>query len=401
MNTLIGALEQSSSQPSLFGEEKSSSSINVKGYSVITDEFWTAKQRQACSLHEIAYRACFKAQLPNFFITKLTQEGETVYDPFSGRGTTVIEAALCGRNAIANDINPISRILSEGRKKIPTVQEIKNWLEEINVDDNLTSEIDLTMFFHKETLREINSLKRYFLQKDNLDHIDKWIRMVATNRLTGHSAGYFSVYTLPPNQAVSAERQIKINEKYKQEPTYRNTKEIIYKKSLNLLKDLTPTQKKNLEHSEVIFLSKDARNTPDILDETVSLTVTSPPFLDVVQYSQDNWLRSWFNGIDVKEIEKNITMAKTVEKWSEIMSEVFKELYRITKKDGWVVFEVGEVKNGKINLEDFVIPLGGKVGFTCDCVMINEQTFTKTANIWGVSNNNKGTNTNRIVVFKK
>lgn len=401
MNTLIGSLEQTSPQPSLFGEEKSNSSIDVKGYPVITDEFWTAKQRQACSLHEIAYRACFKAQLPNFFITKLTQEGETVYDPFSGRGTTAVEAALCGRNAIANDINPISRILSEGRTKIPTIQEIKNRLEEINIDDNLTADIDLSMFFHEETLREIISLKRYFLQKDNLDHTDKWIRMVATNRLTGHSVGYFSVYTLPPNQAVSPERQIKINERYRQEPTYRNTKEIIYKKTLNLLKDLTLTQKKNLEHSEVIFLNKDARNTPEILDESVSLTVTSPPFLDVVQYSQDNWLRGWFSGIDAKEVEKNITMAKTVEKWSEIMSDVFKELYRITKKNSWVVFEVGEVKKGKINLEDFVVPIGENAGFTCDCVMINEQTFTKTANIWGVSNNSKGTNTNRIVIFKK
>lgn len=401
MNTLIGSLEQTSPQPSLFGEEKSNSSIDVKGYPVITDEFWTAKQRQACSLHEIAYRACFKAQLPNFFITKLTQEGETVYDPFSGRGTTAVEAALCGRNAIANDINPISRILSEGRTKIPTIQEIKNRLEEINIDDNLTADIDLSMFFHEETLREIISLKRYFLQKDNLDHTDKWIRMVATNRLTGHSVGYFSVYTLPPNQAVSPERQIKINERYRQEPTYRNTKEIIYKKTLNLLKDLTLTQKKNLEHSEVIFLNKDARNTPEILDESVSLTVTSPPFLDVVQYSQDNWLRGWFSGIDAKEVEKNTTMAKTVEKWSEIMTDVFKELYRITKKNSWVVFEVGEVKKGKINLEDFVVPIGENAGFTCDCVMINEQTFTKTANIWGVSNNSKGTNTNRIVIFKK
>jgi uncharacterized protein involved in cysteine biosynthesis len=120
-----------------------------------------------------------------------------------------------------------------------------------------------------------------------------------------------------------------------------------------------------------------------------------------VQYAQDNWLRCWFNGIDAKQIEKQITMSKTVEKWSEIMSDVFKELYRITKKDGWVAFEVGEVRNGRINLEDNVVPIGENAGFICNCVMINEQAFTKTANIWGVSNNNKGTNTNRIVVFKK
>ncbi len=400
MNTLFNVLENASLQPSLFDDEKELT-INVKDYPVIVDEFWTAKQRQACSLHEVAYRACFKPQLPNFFITKLTEKGETVYDPFSGRGTTVIESVLCGRNAIANDINPISRILSEGRTKIPTIQEIKNRLEQIEVDEDLTSEIDLSMFYHKETLQEIISLKHYFLEKDNLDCVDKWLRMVATNRLTGHSKGYFSVYTLPPNQAVSPERQIKINEKYQQEPTYRNTKQIIYNKSLSLLKDLTLAQKTNLQSSEAVFLNKDARTTPEILDETVSLTITSPPFLDVVQYAQDNWLRCWFNGIDAKDTEKQITMAKTVEKWSEIMSDVFNELYRITKKGGWVVFEVGEVRNGKINLEDYVVPIGEDTGFTCDCVMINQQNFTKTANIWGVSNNDKGTNTNRIVIFKK
>jgi len=401
MNTLINVLENQPLQPSLFREEKTNSNVDIDGYSVITDEFWTAKQRQSCSLHEIAYRACFKAQLPNFFITRLTENGETVYDPFSGRGTTVIESALCGRNAIANDINPISRILSEGRTKIPTIQEIKNRLEEIKIDESLTSDIDLSMFFHKETLQEIISLKNYFLQKSELDCIDKWLRMVATNRLTGHSKGYFSVYTLPPNQAVSTERQVKINEKYQQIPTYRDTKQIIYNKSISLLKDLSPTQKANLQNSKVQYLNKDARNTPEIFDETISLTVTSPPFLDVVQYAQDNWLRCWFNGIDSKEVEKEITMAKTIEKWSEIMSDVFKELYRITKKGGWIVFEVGEVKNGKINLEDYVLPIGEKAGFTCNCVMINQQTFTKTANIWGVSNNKKGTNTNRIVIFKK
>src|SRR5438445_12884741 len=39
------------------------------------NEFWTARQRQAHSLHEISYRACFKPQLPRFFIERLTQPG--------------------------------------------------------------------------------------------------------------------------------------------------------------------------------------------------------------------------------------------------------------------------------------------------------------------------------------
>src|ERR1035441_6710124 len=58
------------------------------------NEFWTAKQRAASRLHEISYRACFKPQLPRFFIERLTCPGEVVYDPFMGRGTTLLEAAL-------------------------------------------------------------------------------------------------------------------------------------------------------------------------------------------------------------------------------------------------------------------------------------------------------------------
>ena len=51
--------------------------------------------------------------------------------------------------------------------------------------------------------------------------------MVATNRLTGHSRNFFSVYTLPPNQAISPEKQIKINKIRNQIPEYRNINEII------------------------------------------------------------------------------------------------------------------------------------------------------------------------------
>jgi hypothetical protein len=94
-------------------------------------------------------------------------------------------------------------------------------------------------------------------------------------------------------------------------------------------------------------------------------------------------------------------MSKKVTDWVLVMQEVFDELYRIAAHGGYVAFEVGEVRGGKIKLEEYVIPLGLKAGFNCLGVMINTQDFTKTANIWGISNNQKGTNTNRIAIFSK
>ena len=83
------------------------------------------------------------------------------------------------------------------------------------------------------------------------------------------------------------------------------------------------------------------------------------------------------------------------------MSDVFKELFRITRKGGRVAFEVGEVRKGSIKLDEYVVPLGIRAGFKCEGILINLQAFTKTSNIWGVNNRHSGTNTNRIVLFRK
>ncbi len=380
---------------------------SAEKYPKFINEYWTSRQRQANSLHEISYRGCFKAQLPRFFIELLTCPGDTVYDPFGGRGTTALEAAILGRNIISNDINPLSKILSYPRLRVPDKEALRIRLSEIKMDYDARADRDLSMFFHPKTEAEILSLKNYLSERKKAgkeDDLDSWIRMVATNRLTGHSPGFFSVYTLPPNQAALPQSQIKINEKLGQKPEYRDVRGIIMKKSVQLTKDVPdPLLLRLLEASaNARFLTTDARLTHDLIeDESVHLTVTSPPFLDVVQYADDNWLRCWFNSIDSSEVSRKITRVKTVEQWSLIMRGVFQELYRITKKEGWVAFEVGEVRNGKIRLDEHVIPIGLAAGFNCIGTLINEQRFTKTANIWGIKNNDKGTNTNRIVLFTK
>jgi len=383
--------------------EENLQDILIKKY---VNEFWTSKQRQSTAIHEISYRACFKPQLPGFFIERLIDEGEIVYDPFSGRGTTIIEAVLNGRIGVSNDINPLSGILTKPRLFPPYIGDVEKRFKEIQFDNTKKADIDLSMFFHPDTEAEIVSLRDYLRQrKENgtEDEIDDWIRMVATNRLTGHSKGFFSVYTLPPNQAVSQKSQIKINERRNQKPEYRNVKKIIIRKSLQLLRDLTQLERQNLEKyaDKSVFLTEDARETKQIPSDTVQLTVTSPPFLNIVQYSNDNWLRCWFNSLDAEEISKKITMSRTVEQWSSVMGGVFKELYRITKPGGWVAFEVGEVRKGLVKLDEYIVPLGRSAGFKCFGILINSQVFTKTSNIWGVNNNEGGTNTNRIAIFQK
>ena len=385
---------------------RSSKAIKARGKpKVIAAELWTAGQRRAAAIHEISYRACFKPQLPGYFIERHTQPGDVVYDPFSGRGTTAIEAALQGRKVIANDINPLSALLAAPRLALPSLDAIAERLAEI--PRHLAGRAPpLAMFYERKTLRELMALRDWLLQRrasGEADAIDGWIGMVATNRLTGHSPGFFSVYSFPPNQAVTAARQIRINAQRAQKPVYRDTHALILKKSAQLLRGLSAEQIKALRKASKTarFLTGDARQTRKIRSGSVALTVTSPPFLDVVDYAGDNWLRGWFNGLPVQEIGAAMTLPRTVPQWSLVMGEVLQELHRITRPGGVVAFEVGEVKKGAIKLDEVVLPLGIAAGFHCEAVLINTQQFTKTAHIWGVANNAAGTNSNRIVVFRK
>ena len=73
----------------------------------------------------------------------------------------------------------------------------------------------------------------------------------------------------------------------------------------------------------------------------------------------------------------------------------------MVRRGGYVAFEVGEVRNGTIELESLVLRAIEGLPFRANAIVINVQEFTKTANCWGVRNNKKGTNTNRIVLVER
>jgi hypothetical protein len=177
--------------------------------------------------------------------------------------------------------------------------------------------------------------------------------------------------------------------------------DLIVQKTESLLATVTEFDRRHLlgAASGAVLLTRSCERTPEIKDSSVNLIVTSPPFLDVVNYASDNWLRCWFNGIDERKIDI-WTFGKPSD-WARAMKQVFQELRRVLTPGGYIAFEVGEVRGGKIKMEELVIPAAKAANLEPILVLINSQEFTKTSNCWGVTNQVAGTNTNRVILLQK
>lgn len=369
------------------------------GIPYLVNEFWTAGQRRGHSLHEISYRACFKPALAEFFITNLSAPGDGVLDPFMGRGTTPIEAALLGRRPLGQDINPLALLLARPRLNPPAWADIGRRLGAVPWEKTHDFPEELLAFYHPETVRKLAALRAWLarvapLAEENPDPCADWIRMVALNRLSGHSPGFFSVYTLPPNQAASVASQRRINARRGQTPPARDVPALILKKTSALLRDGAMPA-----HPPGRLAIGRADDLAAVATGSVTLIVTSPPFLDVVHYANDNWLRLWFGGIEAGAVR--IDMHRGEAAWQAMVRRVLAEAARVLRPGGHVAFEVGEVRGGRVLLEQAVWRAAEGLPFARLAVLVNQQAFTKTAQCWGVSNNAGGTNTNRVVLLRR
>jgi len=152
-------------------------------------------------------------------------------------------------------------------------------------------------------------------------------------------------------------------------------------------------------HPPALLLTGPAAATPGIATGSVALVVTSPPFLDIVQYADDNWLRCWFAGIDVQGVA--IAQHRDAAGWQAMVRAACTECARVLRPGGHLAFEVGEVRRGTVLLERLVWEALEGLPFARLGVIVNRQDFTKTSHCWGVANNARGTNSNRIVLARR
>lgn len=132
--------------------ETENEAINLnlwKGYDhIITDSLWNLGARAREGHHKAWYWGNFVPQIPFQLISRYTNPGDWIVDPFCGSGTTLLEATRLGRNALGVELNPeVYRKTTEVLKEVTGTEDSRAVLEN---HDSLR--FDFSAFLKKENL---------------------------------------------------------------------------------------------------------------------------------------------------------------------------------------------------------------------------------------------------------
>ncbi len=242
-----------------------------------------------CSLHQIApYIGKIKSSIARELIHHYSQSGHLVVDPFAGAGTIPLEAAIHGRRVFCADVSPYSRILSRAKllppasvedalelaehavreaKKLPTpdLRSIPGWVRH---------------FFHPKTLQDAVQFAEVARKPGN-----EFIMACFLGILHHQRPGFLSY---PSSHLVPYLRDKNYpRSKFPEMYCYRELKP-------RLLRKIHRTYKRfeKPASSDVIFVQRAVQRVT--LPNQFHSVVTSPPYMNALDYARDNRLRLWF-----------------------------------------------------------------------------------------------------------
>lgn len=369
--------------------------------------------REYDSWHSMcSYLGAFPPSLANYFIRYFTNENQIVFDPFSGRGTTCLEAMLLGRKAIATDLNPIALALCEAKKTNLSKVEILNRIDELETkyDPSLyrqeanAQQDEIHLIFHPRTLAQLCYLKRKLLQSES--QIDKYLIGITLGIMHGGeradgTSGYASI-AMPNTFSMSPEYVRRFVQTKQLNRLFRDVFALLREKTERLYKKHTELAQDGL------VAKADAKKLTQIeqlnpFHNKVNLILTSPPYLGIVNYAKQNWIRSWFLNQDPGVISNDLDDDLNLEEWLNFSKDVITQLKTFLEPDGIAVFVIGDVAKSK----NSVIPLAREFSLMIKELNIFKNIWCindviadtdKTTRIWAHTKG-KATTTDRIVIL--
>ncbi len=246
----------------------------------------------------------FIPQIPSALIQALSRPGDVVFDPFSGSGTTGIEALRLGRRAIISDRMSACVLIAAGKLALAEGKIDNLWKSEILAELTWESRCRrdahgkngegsakiLKQWYSPETLRQLNYL--WHMVELELDICrnsvlllifsdvlfacaSSGVSLTSTGRRRRHHWGWVADNVAP--RVFAPHNAIKIfEEKLASVPLAASSPQ-----------------------TQALILQQDARELA-ISSDVVDLVVTSPPYVNVIDYSRSNRLLYAWLGWDME-----------------------------------------------------------------------------------------------------
>ena len=373
-------------------------------------------QRWGHSWHKMcSYLGTYPPSLARAAVALFSEPGDIVLDPFSGRGTTLLEARLTGRVAFASDLNPVALALSRAKASSVSYDDAVKRVRELADDYDRVMYLPeaqvqpehIQIIFSPGTLAQLCYLRSMLV--DSASQVDAFLLgcllgvMHGAERQDG-SSGYASIsmpntFSMSPNYVRRYVSENRLNR------AERNVFQILIDKIARLARDAAVDAP---PATVTAWDAKELASCPALKPELkkVRLIVTSPPYLDVVNYAKQNWIRSWLleegsTAHLADTLDDNLNLSE----WMSFSSQVLSQMDAVLSDDGVIVFVVGDVAKpgkGSISLaREFIrrVEHDRTFGFV-GCLDDHIGDDIKTTRIWRETKG-KATQMDRIIVLAR
>ncbi len=290
-----------------------------------SDYYYLQKYNQTKSVNQYLthwiypYKGKFHPQMIRALMNIIKiQNGETIFDPFVGSGTAVLEAQILGVNAIGLDISPLCVLISKVKtESVDALDEIKKYKD---------------FYLFKKGVKEPSDerVKNFYKVAEMMAHSDQ------SRRGRNFESSFIS----------DALKMIASVEDYG-----------------NAIK------KHNLKIGKTKILEGDTRKI-NLKDESVDGIITSPPYSIALNYVANDAHSLRALGYDLEKIKEDFigvrgTGLNKFELYDKDMEKAYNEMYRVLKKDKYCVVVIGNVtfQGQEINTTQNVINYCEKIGF--------------------------------------
>ena len=286
----------------------------------------------------------FPPKVPYVFIRWLTEAGDVVYDPFSGRGTAPLEACRMGRVGMGSDANPLAHVLTAAKVDAPSTEEARARLSVLRKrhvpGDPSSAPPEIRMLYSHRALEQLLWLRDTLSlsRRDDRFLMALLLGVMHANFKPGKPARGLSI-SMPNTFSMSPGYVRRYIEEHKLVPPDVDVFDLLERKLDRMHLPDTAARRGSAWR-------QDAREpvAPTITERPAKLVFTSPPYLSVIKYGKYNWIRLWMLGQDPKAVDGALVATASLSKYLAFMGTVLRQLTPAVRDDGYLCLMIGDVQ---------------------------------------------------------